>query len=396
MSNGDAPYKHTRSFDLKRKPIPDMASRHLHMDNNSENDQSQNSSFDSSTKSPKTSATSPGARRRGIYPEFTPGKNKETMYPDLSPGEAIDEPDSSKLNDSHDTSYGTSHSDINQSAKKARSPPKSPRRARRNPRETEDRIRTNLYPSLEPSEPTEGGGVINIIIALGVIVLAVAAFALFYTPSPEKEPDKLTVTEIFLRDFKELKNSYPSQDARFWKIIGSQVKRVLSNDSAYPAVILLGTPEGYAALGTCLAKRVIGSINNAARMSGDVYIDTASLDQTSAAKSKFNLDQHLKTVFDESKGAIIDHVEKLPAKAALLLHGYCDGDNAPYKDVVLFLLLHTDVTRDSLSDKVVEKSLTDLWGNELGVDEMPALCSRIANNIVVLSPEEDETLATCT
>ena len=386
MSDGDFPARHTRLADLKRKPLPDMAARYVA--NDPDTDESLNTSFESATQSPKT-AKSPGVKKRNLYPEI----------PEDSPnGEGVDEPDSSGLNDSHGTPHGTSHSDKNQSARKPRSPPTSKTRAKQNPRETGDRIstRSKLYPTLESTEPTEGGA--NYIwIALGVIIVAVVVgLALYYNPSLEKVPVKPSPADTFLRDLKELKNSFPSQDARFWKIIGSQLKRVLSNDSAYPAVILLGTPGGYEALGTCLAKRVITALNNVARMSGEVYIDTASLDQGSAARAKFDLDQNLKNIFDESKGAIIDNVKNLPAKAALLLHGYCDGDNAPYKDVVLFLMLHTDLTEDKLNDKVVEKSLTDLWGSELGVDEMPALCSRIANNIVVLSPEEDETLATCT
>ena len=389
MSDGDSPAKHTRSADLKRKPLPDMATRK--MANDPETDESHNTSFKSATQSPKT-AKSPGVKKRNMYPEI----------PEDSPnGEDVDEPDSSRLNDSYGTPRGTSHSDKNQSAKKPRSPPTSKTKAKQNPRGTGDRIgtRTKLYPTLESTEPTEGGANYTWIALslLGLVVLAAGVgLAWFYNPSLDKVPVKPSPADTFLRDLKELKNSFPSQDARFWKIIGSQVKRVLSNDSTYPAVILLGTPGGYEALGTCLAKRVISALNNVARMSGEVYIDTASLDQGSAARAKFDLDQNLKNIFDESKGAIIDNVKNLPAKAALLLHGYCDGDNAPYKDVVLFLMLHTDLTEDKLNDKVVEKSLTDLWGSELGVDEMPAMCSRIANNIVVLSPEEDETLATCT
>ena len=390
MSDGDCPARHTRSADLKRKPLPDMASRHLMADDR-ETDESPNTSFEfeSATQSPEAT-TSPQGKQETVLTKSTasPGLKKR-LYPGLdSPGgDDFDETDSSGMKNVPDTSP---YSNKNQSAKKRSN-------AKPSPRTTGERVRANLYPPLEPVEdqPAEGGGIFNIIIVIGVIVVAVACYHLFYYPTP-KVPGELSAADIFLQDFKELKNSFPSQDARFWKIIGGQVKRVLSNDSTYPAVILLGTPGGYEALGTCLAKRVISTLNNVVEMSGKMYIDIASLDRGSPAKTKFDLDQNLKSIFDESKGAIIDNVENLPAKAALLLHGYCDGDNAPYKDVVLFLMLHTDLTQDKLNDKVVEKSLTDLWGSELGVDEMPALCARIANNIVILTPEEDETLATCT
>lgn len=383
MSNDDdAPFKHTRSSDLKRKPLPDMASRHPHAGEDTESDQSYNSSLD---VSPKSSMASPRTKRRKLYPALTPEKGKnENIYPDLSVDNGNDETDSSRLNDSCDASLD----DTNRSARKIKSSPRSQKK-------TIERIKTQPGPSPESADSIEGSWNWYILVGVGAIILSIAWFTIFNAPSIQKVPGPPSVPEIFLNNLKEIKNSYPAQDARFWKIIGSQIKRALSNDSAYPAVILLGTPQGYAALGTCFAKRVMSVVNSAAEMTGENYINTVELDQRSPGKTKYNLDENLKSVFIESKGAIIDHVDKLPAKAALLLHGYCDGDNAPFKDVVLFLILNTNLTEGSLNDKVVEKSLTELWGSELGVDEMPALCSRIANNIVVLSPEEDETLATC-
>ena len=384
MSDGDCPARHTRLADLKRKPLRTMASRDDVTDDSGTDESCDNTSFES------TKSTSPRGKQKNIYPNLGPGD--------------VDDTDSPRKKDK------------NQSAnKKGKSTSKSQPNVNQSPRATGEGERPILYPPLRPArvvqgpgaagapiapepaedQPADGGGIFNILVVIGVIVVAVACYRLFYNPTP-RVPGELSAADIFLQDFKELKNSFPSQDARFWKIIGAQVKRVLSNDSTYPAVILLGTPGGYEALGTCLAKRVISTLNNVVEMSGKMYIDTASLDKGSPAKTKFDLDQNLKSIFDESKGAIIDNVENLPAKAALLLHGYCDGDNAPYKDVVLFLMLHTDLKQDKLNDKVVEKSLTDLWGSELGVDEMPALCARIANNIVILTPEEDETLATCT
>ena len=375
MSDEDAPYKHTRSSDLKRAPMRGMASRGQPTIDRSPGSDKGSESHDSSVEqSPKGRVTTPdrssSPKKKGLYPVLD--KERKEIYPSLD----IDSVDGSNKN---------------QSAKKrVVSPQGKPRK-----HQTDQPGGTEIHRDAEPINDVEPQDSFNMLIRLGVIVLIIAACALLYPVSEKVVPGKLTTAEVFLENFKEIKSSYPAQNARFWKIIGSQVKRVLSNDSSYPAVILLGTPVGYSSLGTCLTRRVVHAVNDAVSMSGESYIDTASLDQTSPAKTKYSLDENLKSKFDNSKGAIIDHVEKLPAQAALLLHGYCDGDNAPYKDIVLFLVFHTDLTNDSLNDKVVERSLEELWGSELGVDEMPALCSRIANNIVVLSPEDNESLSTC-
>lgn len=378
MSDEDAPYKHTRHSDLKRKPL-----RKMELGGPSTSAQSPKSQAGSVSaskgKSPKSSpGKSPAPGKKSIYPELK--TDEKGIYPVLSD----DVTDSSRL-DTSQSSHDGSFSNLNWSGQKVRSPPKKEKKS-----ETSGQ-RTTRYTDAVP----ESSNNFNTILIIGVVVLILAAFVMLNTPDQKVLPDKTAASEVFLKNLREIKSVYPAQNARFWKIIGSQVKRVLSNDSTYPAVILLGTPEGHAGVGTCLSKKVVSAVNDAVKMAGGIYIDVVSLDQTSPDKTKFSLDETLKNMFDESKGAIIDHVEKLPAKAALLLHGYCDGDNAPYKDVVLFLLFHTTLSKEDLNDKVVEKSLQELWGKELGVDEMPALCSRIANNIVVLSPEDNEALSTC-
>jgi len=85
---------------------------------------------------------------------------------------------------------------------------------------------------------------------------------------------------------------------------------------------------------------------------------------------------------------VIDHIEQLKSEAGLLMHGYSDGDNAPYKDAAMFLVLHTNLREMDESGRLTEEYLTKLWGGVLGVDEMPALLSRIANSVAALSPEE--------
>ena len=388
MSDVDAPYKHTRLSDLKRPPLRKMPNR------KDQSDDEQSSSFNSSMDSHNLSG-----KASSLYPKLTPNKSpspkKKGVYPNLN----ISNADDSGSDGSYDVSDDGSLNNTNQSAKSVPSPPGSNVKRRKGGAAGQgQRVRKPPTQSVnEEAAENDTFGVNTTVICIVLLGFAIAIAFYLYPMSNEVVSDDKTPTtvDVFLDNFKQLKKSYPAQDARFWKVIGSQVKRVLSNDSMYPAVILLGIPAGEASLGTCVTKKLVTTLNDIIRLDGEHYIDSVALDQASPAKAKLNLDENLKTIFAGSKGAIIDHVEKLPAKAALLLHGYCDGDNAPYKDVVLFLVLHTGLSRSDLNDKVVEKKLTDLWGSELGVDEMPALCSRIANNIVVLSPEEDETLSVC-
>lgn len=198
--------------------------------------------------------------------------------------------------------------------------------------------------------------------------------------------------KLFSPKFDEIKTKYKSQSPRFWKIIGSSVKRLLSAKVAtYPAVIIITVPNDYSQVGTCIAKEIVTCINSVYNSTGvsNSYINSQALDSVNVAKTKFDLDERLISTLSEGRAVVLDHIDTLPADAALLLHSYADGDNAPYKNAALFLVFHTDNSSELLSENFVEKSLTDLWGPVLGVDEMPALLSRIANSIAILSPENN-------
>ena len=75
-------------------------------------------------------------------------------------------------------------------------------------------------------------------------------------------------------------------------------------------------------------------------------------------------------------------MEALSPEAALLLHGYCDGDNAPYKQAMLILGLYLD--QPVANDKAAESALKKMWVSKLSEDKVAALLSRVANNIVLL------------
>lgn len=237
----------------------------------------------------------------------------------------------------------------------------------------------------------------SIWLILGVVIVCVAVALIHMNISSESDADfdisqPVDYYKLFSPKFDEIKTKYKSQSLRFWKIIGSSVKRLLSARVAtYPAVIIITVPNDYSQVGTCIAKEIVNCINKVCNSTGvsSSYINSQALDSVNVAKTKFDLDERLVSTLSEGRAVVLDHIDTLPADAALLLHSYADGDNAPYKGAALFLVLHTDSSSELLSEKFVEKSLTELWGPVLGIDEMPALLSRIANSIAILSPENN-------
>ena len=79
--------------------------------------------------------------------------------------------------------------------------------------------------------------------------------------------------------------------------------------------------------------------------------DTRSSEhQDSSALLKLELDNTLKKLSD-AHAAVIHNVESIPGQAAMILHAYCDNDNAPFKQVCVCVYMCVCVCeRDKLID----------------------------------------------
>jgi hypothetical protein len=198
---------------------------------------------------------------------------------------------------------------------------------------------------------------------------------------------------ILFRDgMDRLGEHFPKQDQRFWRTIKASAKHIFdSGEPGYPAVVLMVGHKQDSELTTKMAKAVAVEFENSARGGrtdsvSDFTLDLAETTTSDSYAQKLSLDEWLKEEFDSGLNAVVlNHLELLQPQAALLLHGYCDGDNAPYKHAMMVLVLHLDKQVDS--PRAAETALRDLWSS-LTEDKLGALLTRIANNIVVVSSAE--------
>jgi hypothetical protein len=101
---------------------------------------------------------------------------------------------------------------------------------------------------------------------------------------------------------------------------------------------------------------------------------------------KRELDTRIRSILNKSYSIIVGPLEKIPPEAALLLHGYCDNFEAPFKKRVIILTATFDSDKP-LNSKQLERKLHRLWDPQLGKDKSGSLVSRIANNVVYIEPE---------
>ncbi|KAJ8300532.1 hypothetical protein KUTeg_022051 [Tegillarca granosa] len=202
-------------------------------------------------------------------------------------------------------------------------------------------------------------------------------------------------------NLKNLMNDFPSQNSKqFWQVLRAAIKRILTEeDPKYPAILLFAIPKDPSAslTGSCLAHHLTHQLNVFHGLENKAFIDIdKDLTHKSAAGDKKELDEKLINLYGvrESKGVAVDHFEKLSPMASLLFHGYCDGDHAPYKNVSMVLVLHTDINQDNIltNKSAVDDFLQNLWAKELDGDKIPPLISRIANNVAIVTPEDEHSI----
>ena len=391
-------YKSGSSEDVSREPVKSST--------RSPGKQRKNQS-EKSSQSPNTRKRSPRQQKGKVYPKL----DKKRLYPNLavtdSEEDDMNEDDSDITEDAaiddevdflDDSSNASGRKRINRVIGKPNKRSESddvisdsPLIRGRRPigRRPEPRMR---QPEEEPAQ-TQTSSWSFLIPIIAILFIVMGSVRYYNQDQSEIVPDhdpSVDYYKLFKPRLDEIKARYPSQTPRFWRVVNSSIKRLLTEKvDTYPAVLMFGIPEVGSETGTCISKDIVSSLNKFYNSSVSGYIHSRSLNSESPEKMKLDLDEQLQMNLDSGKGVVLDHIENLPAKTALLLHGYCDGDNAPYKSAAIILGLHVSSNKQLRDqDQIIEDILNELWEEELGVDEMPALRSRIANGVTVVNPEK--------
>ena len=212
----------------------------------------------------------------------------------------------------------------------------------------------------------------------------------------EKEMDyRQLVKQSYIEGSKRLKNHYISQDVDTWTRINAALKRVIMSEICPASIIFIY--NDYSRYTTnCLVQQLANTINKsymvdegtAARINITETYDMTSNDY------KIYMDEKVRENFHNgSKVVLLYELHNLSGNSAKLLHGFCDTDNAPFKDAsYLFTLYIPDAATDTKTtlEKTVERRLQGLWEEVLGKDNLHALLSRISNNVVLIKAEHGQ------
>lgn len=220
-------------------------------------------------------------------------------------------------------------------------------------------------------------------------VLVLTAVVLYYGGAVV-EPVKPTseVTEIV----SKLKKEHVNQPSLSFRIIKKALESVLvlknRTEPSAPAVLLLMSTKGAevetAAFAEQLAELVASGYGNYQNIYGN-QLQTEDPDR--AKKEIDNLIKGAPQYNNRHIVVLIRNLDVIPSKAVMMLHGYCDHENAPFKNAVFIMTISTDADVDNCEskhfDEAAESHLTRMWG-DLGKDKLNALLSRITVSVAAI------------
>lgn len=186
-----------------------------------------------------------------------------------------------------------------------------------------------------------------------------------------------------------------SQPKQVWVQIIGQLYSIMDETPLRPAVIIIAVPQDTKRESMCFVQHISESVAAAFDDSSYIVYNAKSDSHLDPLMMKQILDSKLQQL-QTSHVAIINGIESIPGNASLILHGYCDNDNAPYKQSLIFLILNLPMQYAALQeeklDKVVDEYLHELWGTQLQVKDVSALVARVASMPMLVQPEREEIL----
>uniref|UniRef100_A0A914WZC1 Torsin-1A-interacting protein 1/2 AAA+ activator domain-containing protein n=1 Tax=Plectus sambesii TaxID=2011161 RepID=A0A914WZC1_9BILA len=235
---------------------------------------------------------------------------------------------------------------------------------------------------------------LHILLIIGTVLLAILlCYPISSETSAEYPNDAMA---LYNEGIKKLINRYGSQDDDSLLVLRAAGTHVFSAAVVEePAVVLLaGDPSTV----TCFAQQLAEIALSTYRLDPAAYpsttIDGASSRLSDAASAKKQLDQQLSSSLSRHRVVTLLGLDSLPGDSPLMLHTYCDHENAPFKDA--FIILTANVNTDSVvglhaCDAAVHTALEARWKNQPGLnrEKIGALWARIGNSVVCLRSLHD-------
>ena len=199
-------------------------------------------------------------------------------------------------------------------------------------------------------------------------------------------------------DFKkQLKLEFPNQKHYFYSNIISSYEHSILNGQD-PSIIVLASNSENSKNTNCVARKLSKMLIRGDSNLEDSVINSTKLSCLNDEEAKEELDKRLVDIFQNlnEKIALIEDIQDLPDKSMILFHSYGDDkSNAKFKGIIIIFTFNFkgEIENREMSDKdmtlFIEQKLNDKLNQSFHYDQLNALFTRIANNLVLIQIENN-------
>lgn len=261
----------------------------------------------------------------------------------------------------------------------------------------------SIYPKLSEDIPEHHHRGASPVLVIFIFTMVIIGCLLLHHKLMDEEIKSIPksqlkpIQEVYndLKMYLRILNSAVTQPKEVWIQLIGQLGSVMVEEPQQPAVLLIVVPQDSKGTAVCLVHKFVEAIRDAFEDQKYVLYDVRSSRLADARTLKLELDEALQGL-KSAHAAVLHNIEEVPGQAAMIFHAYCDNENAPFKQAVIFPILevpgHYDKVANSHLDELVSGRLMKLWGAQLHEKDVSAIVSRIANAPILIKPEERATI----
>lgn len=224
----------------------------------------------------------------------------------------------------------------------------------------------------------------KLLILLIICILSVVLAAGFSLGKKSKiETETLIDLNKIIND---LQKKFEDQHLITYRILRNALKKVINamHKPAAPAIFTVIANKGAAKRASEFSQYLARSL----APERFVLIDEPSYWLGDPDNLKLKIDDKINSTVDQDHlgVVVVDNLQNIPHQAAMLFHGYCDHELAPYKRAVFLFIaplnksLEKDVSSRNM-DIVATKELRKIW-EEATSDDIDSLIVRMTVNVI--------------
>lgn len=216
------------------------------------------------------------------------------------------------------------------------------------------------------------------------LFLLIIAMVLYFFPTPKP------ATELSLKEkLQNMQNLFNDQNRFTFRVLEKALDKVVNvtQEPSAPAIITVTVNKN----ARYKSHEFSHYLARALAPQSTIFINESVSWENNPNDIKLKIDNEIKSIAKEEKlfVVVVDNLQNIPLKSAMIFHSFCDHEAAPFKTAVFLFIVPLDkiLPKDTSIKKIDNaafQQLKNIWKNATA-DEIDSLITRITVNVINIS-----------